>query len=405
MAYFKKYFLIVFVLLFFGCFGALSYIDLLNANTKDNMQDTKSLSIFEKDRALKDKYKKFETDYSDNFFNKLGFVETYGGLQKMLGKKLVDDPVYFRRVYKGENDMLYYIIQKKDINNDAVKNIINLRDNLDVPVVFIMPPNKHSIASTNFPYGVLDYSTTNSDDLYKKLVEGGIMTLNLNEDYFKEKMDDTKSFYMTDTHWKNETAFWGYQKTFEFLKSQVSYKLSNENNSTDLSNYSIQKYNNTFIGSMGKRVGKNYISKKDDYSLIIPAFETSYNYKKFDENYNMLSEKRGSFEEVFVDKSVLEDKDEYKDKYTTMMGYGSPYEIITNPKVKYKSKIVIIKDSYAMPFSAYLSTNVNSIHMFDTRYENIRNTLHSTIKTINPDMVMFVCSPSSVFYFEDMFKF
>lgn len=405
MAYFKKYFLIVFVLLFFGCFGALSYIDLLNANTKDNMQDTKSLSIFEKDRALKDKYKKFETDYSDNFFNKLGFVETYGGLQKMLGKKLVDDPVYFRRVYKGENDMLYYIIQKKDINNDAVKNIINLRDNLDVPVVFIMPPNKHSIASTNFPYGVLDYSTTNSDDLYKKLVEGGIMTLNLNEDYFKEKMDDTKSFYMTDTHWKNETAFWGYQKTFEFLKSQVSYKLSNENNSTDLSNYSIQKYNNTFIGSMGKRVGKNYISKKDDYSLIIPAFETSYNYKKFDENYNMLSEKRGSFEEVFVDKSVLEDKDEYKDKYTTMMGYGSPYEIITNPKVKDKSKIVIIKDSYAMPFSAYLSTNVNSIHMFDTRYENIRNTLHSTIKTINPDMVMFVCSPSSVFYFEDMFKF
>lgn len=405
MTYFKKYFLIVFVLLFFGCFGALSYIDLLNANTKDNMQDTKSLSIFEKDRALKDKYKKFETDYSDNFFNKLGFVETYGGLQKMLGKKLVDDPVYFRRVYKGENDMLYYIIQKKDINNDAVKNIINLRDNLDVPVVFIMPPNKHSIASTNFPYGVLDYSTTNSDDLYKKLVEGGIMTLNLNEDYFKEKMDDTKSFYMTDTHWKNETAFWGYQKTFEFLKSQVSYKLSNENNSTDLSNYSIQKYNSTFIGSMGKRVGKNYISKKDDYSLIIPAFETSYNYKKFDENYNMLSEKRGSFEEVFVDKSVLEDKDEYKDKYTTMMGYGSPYEIITNPKVKDKSKIVIIKDSYAMPFSAYLSTNVNSIHMFDTRYENIRNTLHSTIKTINPDMVMFVCSPSSVFYFEDMFKF
>lgn len=405
MTYFKKYFLIVFVLLFFGCFGALSYIDFLNANTKDNKQDIKSLSIFEKDRVLKEKYKKFETDYGDNFFNKLGFVETYGGLQKVLGKKLVDDPVYSRRVYKGENDMLYYIISKKDINKDAVKSITNLRENLDVPVVFIMPPNKHSIASTNFPYGVLDYSTTNSDDLYKKLVEGGIMTLNLNEDYFKEKMDDTKSFYMTDTHWKNETAFWGYQKTFEFLKTQLSYKLSNDNKSTDLNNYSIQKYNDTFIGSMGKRVGKKYISKKDDYSLIIPAFETSYNYKKFDENYNMLSEKRGSFEEVFVDKSVLEDKDEYKDKYTTMMGYGSPYEIITNPKVKDKSKIVIIKDSYAMPFSAYLSTNVNSIHMFDTRYENIRNTLYSTIKTINPDMVMFVCSPSSVFYFEDMFKF
>lgn len=405
MIYFKKYFLFVFVLLFLGCFGALSYIDFLSANIQNAKPDLKSASFFEKDRILKEKYKKFETDYSDNFSNKLGFVETYGGLQKMLGKKLIDDPVSFRRVYKGENDMLYYIIPKKDINDDAVKSITNLRDNLDVPVIFVMPPNKHSIASTNFPYGVLDYSTTNSDDLYKKLVEGGIITLNLNEDYFKDKLDDAKSFYMTDTHWKNETAFWGYQKTFEFLKSQMSHKLSNSDNSNDLSNYSIQKFDNTFIGSMGKRVGKNYIDKKDDYSLIIPAFETSYNYKKYDENYNMVSEKLGKFEEVFVDKSILEDKDEYKDKYTTMMGYGSPYEIITNQKVKDNSKIVIIKDSYAMPFSAYLSTNVNSIHMFDTRYENIRKTLLSTIKTIKPDMVMFVCSPSSVFYFEDMFKF
>ena len=84
----------------------------------------------------------------------------------------------------------------------------------------------------------------------------------------------------------------------------MSHKLSNDNHSNDLSNYSIQKFDNTFIGSMGKRVGKNYIDKKDDYSLIIPAFETSYNYKKYDENYNMLSEKLGKFEEVFVDKSI-----------------------------------------------------------------------------------------------------
>jgi hypothetical protein len=58
-----------------------------------------------------------------------------------------------------------------------------------------------------------------------------------------------------------------------------------------------------------------------------------------------------------------------------------------------------------MPYSAYLSTNIGEIHMFDTRSENIRKTMKEKIKAINPDFVLFVCSPNSIFYFEDMFDF
>ena len=172
-----------------------------------------------------------------------------------------------------------------------------------------------------------------------------------------------------------------------------------------MTNYIRQKFENTYIGSMGKRVGKDYISKKDDYELILPAFSSNYVYKKYDENYILLEEKLGSFEKVFVNKNVLESKQDYIDKYTAMMGYASPYEIITNENINNNSKIVLIKDSFAMPFSAYLSTNISQLYLLDTRYENIRKTMLSTIKTINPDYVIFLCSSSSVYYFPEMFDF
>ncbi|EHL15677.1 hypothetical protein HMPREF9630_02029 [Peptoanaerobacter stomatis] len=403
----KKYFLISFFLLFLTILGAISYLNLINSDNTKTF-DTSKLSLFEKDSILKEKHNYLESSFNENFAGKLFFVEKYGALQKLFGKKLVDDSLAERRVYKGNNDMLYYIIPQKNINEKAVKNIAYVKTELEksqIPTAFIMPPNKHSINSENFPYGVLDYATTNSDELYQTLMENGITTLNLNSDYFKEQMDDTRYFYMTDTHWKNETAFWAYQKTLEFLKNTLSYDYYNKNNSNLLTNYSVQKTENTYIGSMGKRVGKDYIVKKDDYELIIPAFETNYSYKKYDENFALLGEKMGNFEKVFVNKEILESKDIYIDKYTTMMGYGSPYEIITNENIDNNSKIAIIKDSFAMPFSAYLSTNIAQIHLLDTRYENIRKNLLSTIKTLKPDYVLFICSPSSVYYFPDMFEF
>lgn len=406
MNYLKKYFLVSFFLVFLSILGGLSYLN-LQLHNETKTFDTKNMSIFSKDSVLKEKYSYDEKQFNENFYQKLFFVEKYGKLQKILGKKLVDDTVDFRRVYKGEDDMLYYIIPNKNINENAVKNISYLKTELEkdkIPMIFVMPPNKHSINSNNFPYGVLDYATTNANDMYQKLAENGVNTINLNDEYFKDKLEDNKSFYKTDTHWTNETAFWAYQKTLEYLKNNFAYEYYNKHNSNLLSNYSTRRFPDTYIGSMGKRTGKDYIAKKDDYNLILPAFETNYSYKKYDEQFNLLSEKTGSFENVFVNKQTIESEDVYIDKYTTMMGYGQPYEIITNDDVDNESKIVIIKDSFAMPYSAYLSTNVKSLHLLDTRYENIRKNLIHTIKSIKPDYVLFVSSSTSVFYFPAMFE-
>ena len=189
------------------------------------------------------------------------------------------------------------------------------------------------------------------------------------------------------------------------MEKEMFVKFHNADKSNSLKNYKLEKFKGIYIGSMGKRVGKEYIEQKDDYTLIIPKFDTKYTYIKYDENYKVKSEKKGSFEEVFVNRWVISDKNEYTDKYITMMDYGAPYEVIVNDKIDAGVSLVIIRDSFAMPFSAYLASNVKHIYMFDTRYENIRRTLRKKIEEVSPNAVLLLCNSSSAYYFDDMFEF
>lgn len=405
MQYFKKYFLVCFMLFCLGLTGFLSGSNIAKTEVKAEVETAKPQNLIEENAKLKGKFSQFEDMLSDKFVGKLAIVEKYGGFQRFLNKTMVDDPVTYRRVFKGDGGMLYYIIPEKDVNDEAVLAMKKLKEDIAVPIFCILPPNKNTQEKASLPNGVLDYSVLNENELYDRLSNIGIKTLSLSREYIKEKKSEKETFYMTDTHWRNETAFWAYQRSLKFLEKEMFVKFHNADKSNSLKNYKLEKFKGIYIGSMGKRVGKEYIEQKDDYTLIIPKFDTKYTYIKYDENYKVKSEKKGSFEEVFVNRWVISDKNEYTDKYITMMDYGAPYEVIVNDKIDAGVSLVIIRDSFAMPFSAYLASNVKHIYMFDTRYENIRRTLRKKIEEVSPDAVLLLCNSSSAYYFDDMFEF
>lgn len=405
MQYFKKYFLVCFMLFCLGLAGFLSGSNMAKTEDVQKAETHKPQNLIEENKRLKKSIAQFDYMLSDKFVGKLAIVEKYGGFQRLLNKTMVDDPVRYRRVFKGEAGMLYYIIPEKGVNDEAVLAMKKLKEDVGVPVFCILPPNKNTQEKASLPNGVLDYSVLNENELYDRLNNIGIKTLSLSKEYIKEKKPEQETFYMTDTHWRNETAFWAYQKGLKFLEKEMFVKFHNADKSNSLKNYKLEKFKGIYIGSMGKRVGKEYIEQKDDYTLIIPKFDTKYTYIKYDENYKVKSEKKGSFEEVFVNRWVLSDKNEYTDKYITMMDYGAPYEVIVNDKIDAGVSLVIIRDSFAMPFSAYLASNVKHIYMFDTRYENIRRTLRKKIEEVSPDAVLLLCNSTSAYYFDDMFEF
>lgn len=410
MKFINKFFLLIFFLSYLMVLGGLSYYNCHeNAHqNKKHKEQMQGFDILEWDKNLKENYRLQEEFYNRYFYKKIFFVEKYGKLQRMLGKKLIDDSVDFRRIYQGKENMLYYVISKEGIVEDLTTHIGDFSERLNrmgIANFFVLAPNKHLKNSDSFPDGVLDYANQNADEIHQALLKRGMKILNLNDESVKEGRDEVSDFYMTDTHWKNTAVFWGYQKLLKFWEREFDFKGENSDISLDIFNYNREIFEDIYLGSMGKRAGVDYISQKDDYELLIPKFETQYHFKKYGENGELYLEKRGSFEEAFIDRKVPDSKDVYMDTYITMMGYGQAYEMITNELVKDGSKVVLIKDSFAMPLSAFLSANVSSLHLLDTRFDEIRLGLLDKIKEIQPDYVIFFFSPTSFFYFPSMFEF
>lgn len=349
-----------------------------------------------------------EKSFEENFHNREKIIENYGGMKKLFNKKFVDDPLIERYIYKGNNGFLYYVAPERIDTTEIARNISSFQDKLisdHTTFVTCLAPNKHTISSQNFPYGALDYTTHNTADFEKNLDEYGVSSLNLSTIFYSEKLDENNAFFANDTHWKFETAFWGYAKLIDYLKNTYMMPINIENKSNDAESYKFQKYPDVYIGSMGKRAGKKYIDYKDDITILFPNFKTDIVYKKYDEYYNIQIEKRGSYKDVFFNEWVLKSDDEYSDKYISLMGYGSPYEVIENKNITDSSKLIMIKDSFAMPVASYLSNNFSKIYLLDTRYPNIRKTLERTIHTVEPDVVLLFVSPTSVTFFPELFNF
>lgn len=353
-------------------------------------------------------FKQIQSNFNDNLAGKAKISEIYGGLRKLFGKKTVDDPLPERYVYKGKDGFLYYIAKKDDESikraSKAITDIHNklIRKNIDFFTVLV--PNKHVISSVLFPEGVMDYTGENTDMLENSLSENGVSILNLSSTFYEEKQDEKKFFYSTDTHWTFDGAYWGYNKILEYLGKRFVIFPENTKYSLDKNSYSKKTYKNISIGSMGKRAGKYYINKKDDVTLLFPKFDTDLVYLKYDENFNPVSEKRGSYKDVFFNKKAIENKDPYTDRYTAIMDYGTGFEIIKNKNIEDKSKIFIIKDSFAMPVASYLSENFENVYLMDIRYPNIKKNMYRIIDTVKPDVVIFMINPSSAWYFPEMFE-
>lgn len=406
---------LIFIISFFAILGYITIYNFTNLKEEDvDLLDfepilktySADMTLASKDLALKNEINLKENAIKENFVERLSIIEAYGHIKMILNKKMVDDPLRERYVYKGENGFLYYAAPKRTNNALVVKNILSLQNMLikeGIPFAVVLAPNKHNIESQNFPKGVVDYNPEITRNLHALLYLSNITCLNLTIEFYKDKLSEESSFYLTDTHWKFETAFWGYTKLLNLLEKKYSFKY--DNISSDLKNYDILEFKDTYIGSMGKRAGEKFIDKKDDVRIPIPKFNTSYKYQKYDEYYNKIIEKNGTYKDVFYNESIMLSDDIYKDKYTAIMDYGEAFEIIENNNINDNSKIILIKDSFAMPVCSYLAANFQTVYMVDTRFKNIKATLYQKIKEINPDYVVMFFSPTCITFFPEMFDF
>ncbi len=343
--------------------------------------------ILERDKKIKQNIFAIESTFNEGVPHRMELIEKYGLFQRLIGSDFVDDTAPERRVFK-KDDYLYYIIPEKIDVEGISKSFLNFKNDLDgegIEFKVLLPPDK--LNENNPPFlPTIDYTLVNHRELSAALNAVGIKVLDLNGVYYIE------DFYHTDTHWTNKGVLKAVEPAYNFLG--LEYK------DMDLQEESYEKI---YVGSMGKRTGDEYFTEPDSMTFYFPKSPTEYTYTKYNENGESLLENHGDFKEVFFYPEFLQGNT-YDEKYIAMMNWGQYFEKIVNKNAANDKKILIIRDSFALPLSAYLAMGVEELVLVEYRLNPKIEDLKKIIELEKPDQVVFMGTVISAYYYPEMYK-
>lgn len=270
-------------------------------------------------------------------------------------------------------------------------------------VVFFQAPARYDPDFVDLPIEVDDKDKQNADYLYFLLKnDSNLQILNSQKLYKEQNIAFDNLFFKTDHHWNIKTAFWGYG---EICKALNKKGFNIDQTYYDINNYNINTFKNKFLGSLGVRTGGWFVGY-DDFDVIYPKFETDYvkiesKNKKKGIKYGAITHE-GDFEEAILEGYDLVKENKSSLAYGIYVCSDRSEVIINNRKSATDKKILIIKDSFGLPVSAFLSVCFKEERILDLRHYTEKS-LSEYVEDYKPDAVVFVYNPGA--YYDTFFTF
>ena len=253
--------------------------------------------------------------------------------------------------------------------------------------LYVQAPSKTCFSEEDLMPGISNKTYDKLEFFVKELDKQNVTYVDARE-WIKDNGAD--GFYKTDHHWTTETAFDVAVSTGKLLNEDYGFNISKE--VLDPSNYDFDKHRDAFLGAEGRRTGRYYVGL-DDFTVITPAFDTDF-HAGIDSSETGHSERDGSFEETVMDMEKDTEHYSFDDSaYYTYWGgdYGRAETI--NNNVDDDSSVIIFKDSYGIPVTAFMTNMFHRVNVIDKRYYESTETLKELIEETDPDLVMFVYGP------------
>lgn len=246
--------------------------------------------------------------------------------------------------------------------------------------------------SVQYPATVDNNKKSNYDRYVSSLTTHNIPVLDLENDMLCEGITEETAFFITDHHWTPDMAFWANGKIINELNGR--YNMGFDEYYSDLSNYDVTTYNDWFLGSQGKKVGRYFTARGvDDINLILPKFETSLT-----EAQPFAGETRtGSFDvsAMSMDKIVV--KDYYGlSPYAAYRGGDYRLQTFVNNMNPEGANVLVIGDSFVGAIAPFMALSTGNLTIVDVRnyyyYVGEKPNVYEMIEDIHPDCVLVIYS-------------
>ena len=356
----KNLFVFIFVSLFI--IAGLCSPDLWNGMKNAVKEFVKS------DKPVDTKIEKLIDDVQDISTKKLTYHDDMLDINSFVLNKTGTDYVKKNSdvVVKADNDYLAYGVPKMNDETltkyaDNISELYEYTKKNNIPFLYVMTPQKGY--GLEYPAGTDNFIKENCTTHLKNLDKRGVPYLEIRQCMENEGISEEEAFFITDHHWKPKTAIWATEKICSELNTRYGFEY--DKSVFDLSNYNIKTYEDWFLGSQGKKVGRFFTDLYvDDIDIITPKFDTSLTVSQPLKKET----KTGTFEETLISKVRIEKKGYYD--YNPYVAYtGGDYHIQTveNLNKKDGKDILVIRDSFAAASTPFLSLTAHNTHMLDLR--------------------------------------
>lgn len=328
-----------------------------------------------------------------------GFIQLYGGAQRLMLRRVVEDPEPKYTVVKLTDQVLTFAnleARQEDMTRRADEMAAFARRaerEYRTPLLYIQAPSKLDMAA--LPEGIPDYSDAEADQFLAGLEAAGVDTLDLRPVFRSAAEKDPEAlgqlFFHTDHHWTPEGAFLGYQAICEALRSDYGFQIDDA--LTDPDSFERFTFAGQFLGSQGKRVGTLYAGT-DDVEIWSPKFDTDFTYTV------PLSgiERKGPFAVSLLFPERLAETGLYDtNPYTIYAGDDYLLSRALNHTDPDAPRVLILRDSFGCALTPFLALTTGELMAVDPRnFNGDQDDMMDYIDWLEPDLIIVMNTTSSL---------
>ena len=332
------------------------------------------------------------------------FIQLYGGVQRLSGRRMIQDMVAGNTVAKLSTGALNFVNlgAAGQVDQEAVgrraQATAELAAKLEVRGIhylYIAAPQKIQRGAELLPRGLEESGNATCDAYLAELDRLGVDYLDLRP-VFESNGIYSNWFFRTDHHWKPEAAFFAWQ----YLSGELDLRYGYETPSilTNPNNWSTRVLDDFFLGSQGKRVGSLYAGV-DDFTIYTPKFDTNLTYTNSDGSFD----RSGPFAQSVCFPERVEEREWFNgNPYTYYSGGDYAMATMVNHNNPKGPKVVLLRESFSCALAPFLALSCSELTTIDLRY--YQGDLLETIEGLEPDLVMTMYAASST-GLENMFAF
>lgn len=378
---------LIFGILFIGSLLTYSTVNAWEARTVLKTE-WESFQVWD----LRDDVPEMNEVMEENVWLRYDFVETYGALQLLMGKKEENsfDNVKDRKGYLFSGNFWPGFGDDQKMLAERVRRLMDYMEGKGTRVGFVLCPEKPVRKEACYPGIPYRSFEVLGNDLMRWLDYYSVPCLDLRKTIENSGLTYEEAWFRTDHHWTPRAAFEGYRGVVDWMNEAFGAELDTEGKTRNIANYNQVCYPAAMLGSQGRDAGLVYSGGMEDYIAVIPKEAGSYRW-----NYDDIDRREGSFTEAFVNEDLYSSGPYQVNAGMYYLNEVTYYSRQINKDLKDGKRILLLRDSFASPVGAFLAQNFEQVDMlWSLQYEEeeIRKYLEE-----NPyDYVLVMLYPSNL---------